>query len=88
MYDSDNDDYIPVYRGDVNTDRLPARQQLDLRVDKYWIFDQWILSTYLDFQNVFMRDNVIGIQYSRNYEEKTETKMIPFMLFFGIKGDF
>ena len=37
--------------------RLPAFNQLDLRVDKEWTFDRWRISVYLDVQNVTRATN-------------------------------
>jgi hypothetical protein len=37
----------------VNTERVPAFHQLDLRVDKVWFFKKWSLNLYLDIQNVY-----------------------------------
>jgi outer membrane receptor for ferrienterochelin and colicin len=37
----------------VNTERLSAFQQLDIRVDKIWNFKSWSLDLYLDIQNFF-----------------------------------
>ncbi len=37
----------------VNSERLPAFHQLDLRVDKSWYFDKWTLALYLDIQNLY-----------------------------------
>ncbi len=37
----------------VNSERLPAFHQLDLRVDKTWFFRRWTLALYLDIQNLY-----------------------------------
>ena len=37
----------------VNSERLPAFHQLDLRVDKTWYFRRWTLGLYLDIQNLY-----------------------------------
>ncbi len=87
-FDADNRFTIPNYQGDVNDSRLPVTHQLDIRVDKYWLFDKWILSTYLDIQNVYMAKNVLGVSYSSDFTEKVNTYGLPFMLFIGLKGDF
>ena len=50
IYDSDSDVYFPV-RGAYFSDRVDSFFQLDLRVDKKWIKDTWILTGYLDIQN-------------------------------------
>ncbi len=87
-YDVDNDIVIPNYSGPVNRDRLPAQHQLDIRLDRYWIFNNWILSTYLDIQNIYLRRNVIGIAYNADYTEERNISLFPILVFVGIKGDF
>jgi len=87
-FDADNNFNIPQYRGDVNDSRLPITHQLDLRIDKYWLFDNWIFSTYLDIQNVYMAKNVLGVSYRNDYTEKVYTYGFPIMVFLGFKGDF
>ncbi len=37
----------------LNSVRLPAYHQLDLRVDKVWYFQKWSLNLYLDIQNIY-----------------------------------
>lgn len=88
MYDADNDIYIPQYRGPVNPDRMPLRHQLDLRLDKYWLFESWILSTYIDVQNVYYQENAIGWAYNKDYTQRQKVSLLPIMVFFGLKGDF
>jgi len=88
LYDTDNDEYTPIYSGSINSDRMPDRHQLDIRIDKYWLFNNWILSTYLDVQNVYMKKNPIGYSYQKDYSEKEKVTLIPILVFLGMKGDF
>lgn len=37
----------------INSERLGAFHQLDIRVEKSWYFPKWSLSLYLDVQNVY-----------------------------------
>ena len=37
----------------VNSERLPAFHQLDVRIDKTWYFRRWTLGVYLDIQNAY-----------------------------------
>ena len=39
-----------------NTLRLPAKHQLDLRLDKEFYFKRWMLNLYVDVQNAFFND--------------------------------
>jgi hypothetical protein len=40
-----------------NEKRLPSFYQLDLRVDKSWMFPKFSLGLYLDIQNVYNKQN-------------------------------
>ncbi len=37
----------------LNSQRIPAFHQLDIRVDKVWYFNKWSLNLYLDIQNLY-----------------------------------
>lgn len=87
VYDADNDVYIPV-RGPLYSDRLDPFMQLDFRVDRKFIYDTWILSAYLDVQNLLNRKNPQSVNYSYDYSQKTYTTGLPILPTFGIKGEF
>ncbi|MBC7692352.1 MAG: TonB-dependent receptor [Methylotenera sp.] len=87
VYDADNDVYIPV-RGVYFSERLAPFYQLDIRVDKKWIHDRWILSMYLDIQNVTNRKNVEAVQYSYDYRARANVASLPILPTLGIKGEF
>lgn len=86
-YDSDNDVYIPK-RGEIFSSRNPNFFQLDFRADRKWIFDTWILSGYLDIQNLTNSQNREGITYSFDYSEKQSITGLPILPSIGIKGEF
>ncbi|MBA4367784.1 MAG: hypothetical protein C0403_09120, partial [Desulfobacterium sp.] len=90
-YDTDNNEYIPRYDGSINNKRLPSHHQVDFRIDKYWIFDNVILSTYLDFRNIFQSKYVTSINYNEDYtaqeEQVSVDSDIP-LIFLGMKVDF
>lgn len=91
LYNVDTDTYYPLYDGPINNGRLPDRQQLDLRIDKYWIFNNFILSTYLDFRNVLQHKNVIGKVYNKDYSESEDAYSIDSyvpLIFLGLKLDY
>jgi hypothetical protein len=87
VFDSDADAYAPVY-GATNSERQTAFHQLDVRVDKHWLFDTWKLTAYLDVQNVYNRKNAELSSYNYDYSESKPTAGLPFIPSFGIKGDF
>lgn len=86
-FDNVHDVYIPE-RGAFYSQRFPAFHQLDLRLDKKWIFNTWILSAYLDILNATNREHVETWVYSYNYREKQAVKGIPMLPTFGLKAEF
>ncbi len=50
LYDSEIREYVPEL-GEPFSDRVGPFLQLDLRVDKRFVYRNWILSTYLDISN-------------------------------------
>jgi hypothetical protein len=87
----DNDQYNPQYDGPINEERLKPRHQLDLRIDKYWLFNNFILSSYVDYRNVLRNKNVVGINYNQDYTQSEElldaSSQVP-LIFLGLKVDF
>jgi hypothetical protein len=54
----------PDYLGTVrNNTRLPDYLQLDVRVDREWIFNKWALSVFLEAANLTYSQSIIGITY-------------------------
>ncbi|MEZ4464400.1 MAG: TonB-dependent receptor [bacterium] len=86
-YDSDVDTFVPR-AGRYNSDRLPAFHELDVRVDKRWLFDTWTLTTYLEVQNVYNRANPEGFSYNYDYTRRTSVAGLPLLPSFGVRGDF
>jgi outer membrane receptor protein involved in Fe transport len=91
VYDVDKDVYYPVYDGPINEDRLDAHQQLDFRIDKYWIFNDFIMSTYLDVRNVLQTKNIFQKVYNKDYTQSEDflniSSQVP-LIFLGLKFDF
>jgi hypothetical protein len=87
IYDADSDTYIQV-PGTLNSERIPAFHQLDVRLDKKWVFRTWMLSVYLDVQNVYNRKNPELVQYNFNYTKRQYLPGLPIIPSIGIKGEF
>lgn len=87
IYNVDTDFFLPVY-GAPNSGRLPDFQQLDLRVDKKWIYDDWMLNLYLEVQNVYLHENVEGSSYSYDFSDRIPVTGIPIVPNFGLRADF
>lgn len=46
-----------------NNTRLPDYYQLDLRIDREWIFRRWALSVFLEVLNLTYSESIIGLTY-------------------------
>ena len=79
------DTYVPAY-GLVNSYRLPDFAQLDVRIDKIWVFDSWSLDLYLDIQNVTSTRSTEGTTYNYNYSQSARFEGLPIVPILGIKG--
>ncbi len=86
-FDSDNDVYIPQ-RGSIYSQRFDAFRQFDIRIDRKVIYDQWILTYYLDVQNLFNTKNSQNIQYSYDYTQNKKISGLPILPTVGVKGEF
>ena len=86
-FDADTNQHVPVF-GASNSTRLGAFHQLDLRVDKHWIFDTWRLTTYLEVQNAYNRQNPEGIEYQYDYAASAPQAGLPIIPSLGIRGAF
>jgi hypothetical protein len=86
-FDADNDVFVPV-RGPLYSSRLEPFFQLDLRVDKKWVYDTWILWAYLDIQNVTNRKNAETVRYSYDYSQSQNVSGLPIFPTIGVKGEF
>ena len=87
VFDSDGNDYVRV-AGEANGTRNKPFQQLDVRVDKKWIYDTWTLNTYLDLQNATNYENQEGVNYQYDFEDSLPVTGIPIFPSLGIRGEF
>jgi outer membrane receptor protein involved in Fe transport len=86
-FDSDADIYAPTF-GPTNSSRLGAFHQLDVRIDKHWVFRTWRLTAYVDVQNAYNRKNPEGKTYNYNYRQSEPLAGLPLIPSFGVKGEF
>lgn len=89
VYNADNGTYVPVYDPtNKNNKTMPTYHRLDLRLDKIWSFDTWILSAYLDIQNVYFHSNVVGTINNYDYSEQVYFKDLPILPSIGVSAQF
>jgi outer membrane receptor protein involved in Fe transport len=86
VYDSDLDLYLPQ-NGSVNSERLRAHHQLDLRIDRFWRLRGWTLSAFLDVNNAYLNAKVEQYQYNYDYSVREEIKGLPIVPQIGIRGE-
>ncbi|HUB08695.1 MAG TPA: TonB family protein [Myxococcales bacterium] len=86
-FDADTQSYQPIL-GAFDSANLPLFQQLDLRVDKEWLFSRWSLGVYLDVQNVYNAQNVEFVTFNYDYSQMATITGIPFLPTVGIQGRF
>lgn len=86
IYDADNDVYVPV-PGAVNSSRVDAFQQLDLRLDRKWIFNTWMLTAYFEIQNALNRANPEGQNWNYNFTQSQVVTSLPIIPSIGLRGE-
>ena len=87
FYNSNTDRYTATQAA-INSSRMPAFNQLDLRFDKTWTFNRWRLSVYLDIQNLYNASNPEFVTYNFNYSKQSTINGLPILPAFGLRGDF
>jgi hypothetical protein len=86
VYDSDHDTYVPGF-ADVNSARVPAHHQVDIRIDRTFKLGRVRLSAFLDVQNVYLNESIAGYGYSFDYSERFAFKSIPILPSLGLRGE-
>jgi TonB family protein len=87
VFNSVTDEYDPVF-GQVNSARQPSFVQLDVRLDKQWVFDRWLLDAYVDLQNATNHTNPEGIAYNYDYTQSKVSQGLPILPFLGLRAEF
>ncbi len=86
VYDTTIDVYRPI-DGPLYSERSPVFHQLDVRLEKEWTFPAWTFAAYLDVQNAYNAENVMGESYSYDYSEKEQVSGLPLFPNIGIRGE-
>jgi hypothetical protein len=85
-FDLGRQEFRPVY-GERDSERLRSFRQLDLRIDKDWVFKAWTLTAYLDVQNLTNAQNVETIAWTFDFSEENPTTGLPVLPAFGFRGE-
>jgi TonB family protein len=85
-YNDDTGQYSPVF-GELNSERNPTFNRLDIRIEKLWRFKAWRLALYLDMQNVYNATNQEGLVYDYEYRESEPIRGLPILPNLGIRGE-
>ena len=88
VYDADSDTYRQLTPRPSVYERLPAYHQLDLRVDKKFVFKKWILTAFLDVQNVYYHANVEFTGWNYDFTRRTQVTGLPILPQIGVKGEY
>ncbi|MFN2548052.1 MAG: TonB-dependent receptor domain-containing protein [Myxococcales bacterium] len=81
------DAYLPIY-GPINSSRLPTFHQLDVRLDRTWTFDAWMLDAYVDVLNAYNHRSIEGSVYSYDFSQHAWFEGLPVIPTLGVKGSF
>jgi hypothetical protein len=55
-----------TFTGNRNNARFPTYVQLDLRIDREWIFNRWALAVFLEALNVTYSETIFGVSYPKD----------------------
>ena len=88
VWNEQTDTYNRVQSANLLSSRLPAFHQLDVRVDKKIVFDNWLLNVYLDVQNVYNHGNPENIQYNFDATAQQYQTGLPIIPSLGVRGEF
>ncbi len=87
VFDSDQNRYRPIY-GPRNSERSATFHQLDLRIDRRFVFDTWVLGVYLDVSNVYWADNAEGVRHNYDYTDSEPINGLPILPTIGVNAKF
>jgi outer membrane receptor for ferrienterochelin and colicin len=71
-----------------NSLTLPVYHRLDVRVDKRWFFKSWTLTTYVDIENVYNRQNVFEYRWDPFKKQIVTDKNLGILPTIGVSAEF
>lgn len=88
VLDADLQRYFPIIPDQIFTERVPDFFQIDVRIDKRFVFEKWMFTVYLDVQNVTNRANPEATTYNYDYTKHAFLSGLPIFPSLGLKGEF
>jgi TonB family protein len=82
-FDGDENEYVPIYA--ARRSRLEPFHRLDLRLDKTFRYEDWMLEVFLDIQNVYNAQNQEAPRYSYDYRVRTSGISLPILPSIGFR---
>jgi outer membrane receptor protein involved in Fe transport len=86
VFDSDANLYQPVF-GAINSERAPLHHQLDLRIDRSWMWGPVKMTKFLDIQNVYLNSSVVSYLYGFDYTQRAAFRSLPILPTAGLRGE-
>jgi len=87
LYSADGNRFYATL-GETRSARLAPFQQLDVRLDKHFLFRSWTLTLYLDVQNIYNAHNVEATIYDYRFRDRFTVPGIPILPLLGVKASF
>jgi TonB family protein len=87
VWDADEDDYDPVY-GPRLSSRSATFHQMDVRIDKKFIYDTFIIGAYVEVINAYNATNEEGRDYNYDLSESAPVPGLPIIPTLGVNGRF
>jgi TonB family protein len=86
-YLASTDSYLPIH-GATNSARSPLFSQFDVRIDKIWTYDKWMLDAYLDVLNASNHRSIEGVAWSYDFSQQAKVQGLPIFPSLGLKASF
>ncbi|HXU01051.1 MAG TPA: TonB-dependent receptor, partial [Polyangia bacterium] len=87
FFDSDFGTYTRE-TGAPGSARNATYSQLDVRVERRFTFDRWVLGIYLDIINVLNSENAEGVLYDYRSRQSAPLRGVPILPILGLRGRF
>ena len=85
IYQADSNSYSGMF-GPRNSTRIKDFHQLDIRLDKNFVFEKWTLNVYVDVQNVYNQANVEASFTDYRQRQEYDVPGIPILPVLGVKA--